>query len=1406
VALTIDPRFVDQPYDLAGRHINPSAGTTTWQNNTERLRRKQLEVLALLASAHGECVQRQLFIELIWAGNAFVGERALIDTIAAIRRSLHDDNDHPIVRTIPRKGYQLGVTAFSQSAKAQAILQIGDAVPGKPGWTLAQLLCESESSATWLAAHAEQDLSCVLQISRTELHLLRLQREVTLLRYLHASASDCDRLVRIIDWRLSDAPYYLATEFVAGGSLLSWAQGGEKLRQMPMHSRLILLADVASALSLVHGAQVVHGRLNANNVLIEYRDGMARAKLAGFAYARLRNISQLKHLAITNAGFNAEASKGAEQPINSPVDAAEDVLALAVLIKQVVSAKFDSIEISHAPSEENVSDVLDPLALELLALSQSCFDDVEQASAEQLSNRLAVMVKAYLDKPPLVIAVTHTTDDQSGFSDASDFKHRFELCRKLGEGGMGEVYLAEQRHPVKRQVAIKLIKTGLRGAELLARFQAEQQVLALMNHPHVAAVYEAGSHEGGPYFAMEYVPGVEITHYCDQNRLSLRERIALFLQVCDGVLHAHQKAIIHRDLKPSNLLVKSTAEQSGVVKIIDFGVAKSMQGQLGSAPHTQLGSFVGSPLYSSPEQIFSGPNQADTRSDIYSLGMVLYELLAGASPYAENLFCGKSPVEISYILQRQEPPAMATRFASLDPALCSQLALHRRMRVSELKTLLRNDLSWVVAKCLERDPNDRYRSVQALTSDLQRWLDERAVEARPITLGYGLRKAIRRHRRAALMTMFTLTILATASVIAIYSALQARRALTEAQAAQAEMKLTLVFQEEQIRGINPQAMGVDLRNWIEAAHSKKSSPIPHNEAASAVVVNYRDLAAKLLEKHFFQPALSSIHSTHKNNPALQATLLQLMANVMREQGLYSQALAPQKQALALRLQILGDAHLLSIQSMISYGYLLVDFNDIERAITHFNQARAGLDRTGQSIASEYVDALDGLSEANFWLHSDVEGEQYAKRAFVLARQVYGELAPRTLILKSRYGEALTATGKLEQASAVVESLQKEVSQIPANNQVSFESNWALLTLRRKQNRWAEANTLCEQSRRYAESTFGKYHRETLTLMQHCEIILQDLSQFTDALKLLQEILERREFIQASDTLGTIGVRWRAGRALMYLGQFEEANAHLELAVKQSQSQFARATDESIHPTLQLAQLRLIQGRFDEVERLLKPELDRRCCNLANEILMRHYLGLAMIAQGQSNQARALFEQILPQVRSQNTIRSDWKLRFEASYALSLEPAASASLLSDVLQQMQKQHLNRVLILETAVTLSRVLSQNHQAEEALRYAELALKLGPEIYPHGHYLIGYAMTQKARALLQLGQVASAHRLLAQAKALIAPVHTLDRGYLNETLALMHSAEKALGGVIPRDVLTPETATERLVFQQRQDLFED
>jgi serine/threonine protein kinase len=461
----------------------------------------------------------------------------------------------------------------------------------------------------------------------------------------------------------------------------------------------------------------------------------------------------------------------------------------------------------------------------------------------------------------------------------------YRLLERLGEGGFGVVYLAEQHHPVRRTVALKVLKPGMDTGQVIARFEAERQALALMDHPNIARVLDGGETDTGrPYFVMELVKGVPITRYCDEHQLSPRERLALFVPVCEAVQHAHQKGIVHRDIKPTNVLV-ADYDGRAVPKVIDFGIAKAMGQSLTERTLvTNVGGIIGTLEYMSPEQAEFNSHDIDTRADIYSLGVLLYELLTGTTPLTKQRLVESAITEALRLIREEEPPTPSTRLSDSKESLPS-VSAQRKREPARLTREVRGELDWIVMKCLEKSRTRRYETANGLARDLQRYLSDEPVEAGPPSASYKLRKFARKHRKLLWVAASFAGLLAAGAAVSTWQAIRATRAearaIEEKNRADEEAAIANAVNDFLQKDLLGQA---DIGNQAATAERNKD-------------VNVREVLDR---------AALSIGSKFAGQELTEAAIRLTIGKAYRAIGEYSEAQKHLQRSLELRKQKLGE--------------------------------------------------------------------------------------------------------------------------------------------------------------------------------------------------------------------------------------------------------------------------------------------------------------------------------------------------------------------------------------------------------------------------------------------------------------------------------------------------------------------
>lgn len=724
----------------------------------------------------------------------------------------------------------------------------------------------------------------------------------------------------------------------------------------------------------------------------------------------------------------------------------------------------------------------------------------------------------------------------------------YRIVSVLGEGGFGVVYLAEREEPMVQRVALKLIKPGMDSDEVIARFEQERSALAVMDHPNVARVYDAGTTpDGRPYFVMEYVPGVPITEYCNRHGLSIRRRLELFVSVCEAVQHAHMKGIVHRDIKPSNVLVVSPDEsgsQAALPKIIDFGVAKAIEHTLtGHTVFTRQGQLIGTPVYMSPEQAEMSEVDIDTRSDIYALGVLLYEMLTGTTPFDSEDLLGKGLAEMMRVIREDEPPRPSTRLSSLGatPVQTEQ----RQSDPRKLSLLLRGDLDWVVMKCLEKDRTRRYEAASELARDLVRHLQNEPVMARPPSRSYKMRKFVRRHRVpvGAGVAIVALLLVGVVALSLMYR--WARQEESESARRAALLERVTEFQSEQLATVDLERMGDRLQSALLDA-APEDGRVELGEAFNQI--NFTSVARQSINDNILQVSLEAIDARFTDEPILQAQFLQIHASTLSRLGLIDEAEASQERALALRRAALGDDDPQTLESVRAMGRLLMTMERPDAAEAYLEEALDGRRRVLGARHVDTIESINDMAELHLSRQAFAEAERWLTEALEAAEGNEDANSERLKTLNTM-GMLHAMQGDFEQA--VVSYKQAEEGTRLAfgpNDRRTLISvnNVAAMYFRLGDLR--EAETYFREILRIRRQTQGDRHMDTLVSMNNLGVILERLGDSEGAAALHREALEGRLAELGPDHPHTLSSMNNLGTVLGRQGELEEAEGHLRLAV------------------------------------------------------------------------------------------------------------------------------------------------------------------------------------------------------------------------------------------------------------------
>jgi eukaryotic-like serine/threonine-protein kinase len=685
----------------------------------------------------------------------------------------------------------------------------------------------------------------------------------------------------------------------------------------------------------------------------------------------------------------------------------------------------------------------------------------------------------------------------------------YALLELIGEGGMGEVWLAEQKAPVRRRVAVKLIKSGMDTHEVVLRFESERQALALMDHPAIAKVFDGGStSDGRPYFVMEYVAGAPITAYCDKHKLTTQQRLGLFVHVCEGVQHAHQKAIIHRDLKPSNILV-TEVDGKPMPRIIDFGVAKATSQRLTDhTMYTHIGAIIGTLEYMSPEQADSAGQDIDTRTDVYSLGVVLYELLVGTLPLEFRKLAFDQALKL---LREEDAPKPSTRLRTFGDK-GTKTAQARGAEPATLARQLQGDPDAIVMKAVEKDRARRYATPLELSADIERYLNNEPVLARSASAGYRAQKYVRRHRLGVAMAGVGLVLLIA---FAALQTIELRRTTRERNRA-------------------------DRITGFMTGMFKVANP---SEARGNTIT-----AREILDR-----GSKDIDTGLSNDPELQAKMMYIMANTYYGLGLYSRAQSLVERGIEIQRRVLGPEHPDTLRSMYRLACILRDGGHLAEAE---KLSRETLEIQRRVVGLDHPNTLESMANLAVVLTYEgryAEAEKLDRQILETERRVLGPDHPNTLLSMNNLAAELVDSGRDVEAEKVLhETLDIQRRVLGPDHPDTLRSMSNLANTLRDEGRDAEAEKLFHETLEIQQRVLGPEHRETLTSKLNLAVTLSHEGHYADAEKLFRETLDVQRRVLGPDHQSALETLESLGISISHDGQrYAEAEQLFREAIERA---------------------------------------------------------------------------------------------------------------------------------------------------------------------------------------------------------------------------------------------------------------
>lgn len=777
----------------------------------------------------------------------------------------------------------------------------------------------------------------------------------------------------------------------------------------------------------------------------------------------------------------------------------------------------------------------------------------------------------------------------------------YRVIRTLGQGGFGTVYLCQQERPIERRIAVKVLRPGMDSRSVLRRFEEERILLSRMDHPGIARVLDAGKTEDGqPYIAMEYIEGVQITTYCNNKQLVLRSRLSLFAQACQAIQHAHQKGVIHRDIKPSNVLV-TEVDGRAVVKVIDFGVSKAFEDQISDDTITRTMQLVGTPQYMSPEQASVDSSDVDTRTDVYSLGVMLYELSTGLPPFDPQRLRSVSVGQLERMIRDIDPQRPSVRVAKLDKSHADRISSQRSESIGHIVRELKGEIDWVITKTMEKDRDRRYSTVNALFEDVERVLRGDVVRARPPSSVYAARKFVSRHRAGTLVASLVFVSLVVITGLSLGYAQTINRANDQISSTLHNQEQVLAFTEEMLGGIDPAvARGKDTELFrtildsagdrvnIELADSpevevrvrvligklylsigmldealaqfKSASAIGSETigdrhvltigAYSALGTAYAELSQYAQARGVFEEALEKARAVFGEDHPDTLVILSDLAAVYNFLGDHNQAIAAGESLLSKRLSVLGDDHDDTMATRNSLALALKGKHDYSRAVDLFERV---LEHQLIHLEADHPNTLKTRSNLALVYQELGEFDKSIEMNTEILEQkqrVLGDQHPSVIVSMVNLGTSLEKVGDDEKALALLENaLEISLGSLGQTHQYTLIIYNNLANHHGRNNEFEMAREFAQLASDGFEQSLGSQHPMTLRGKGNLADILLDMGRAEEALQITagSETIASEIFETTDRRLGMHSER--LAKCFLMLGQNAEAREHYQRAVQ-----------------------------------------------------------------------------------------------------------------------------------------------------------------------------------------------------------------------------------------------------------------